>query len=565
VLVGFLALAVLLLGRTWTSPTTLTLGSGLGDPGVFTWFLRWTPFAVGRQIPPFFSDYLNHPDGVNLMWNTWVPLPGLLLSPLTLAFGPVLTLNVLLTLAYGLSAWSAYMAIRRYVPSHGAAVAGGLVYGFSPAMIGHAHHPNLTLVFLLPLLLVLVDEILVRQRRSPVWLGVALGVVSAAQVLIGEELFVGTVLLSVVLLLVLVARHPRAVAGRVRYAVTAIAVSLLVFAPLLAWPLKAQLTGPARVRSDITPEVRGSSDLLAVVTPNRLLAVAPEAAIRLGDRFEGSKETYLGIPLLLVAVAVVVARRRSTVVLVGFVMLAVCLLLSLGARLRIGGRPTDVVLPWTVVESLPLVQNMVPSRLALFTALFAGLLLAAALEGLWRRGGWPWRALAVVTAAVALAALAPPEPFRARPVAASPQFFSTAAVRALPRDGVALVVPFPRRGRDNQAMVWQAEAGMWFKMPGGYFVGPDPGGGTRHDAPPTTTSIILNRIQRGRRPPELTPALRRRIAGDFAAWRIGSVVLGPMENRKVMAGFLSELLGRPPAAVDGVQVWRDAAVDAAGG
>jgi len=565
VLVGFLALAVLLLGRTWTSPTTLTLGSGLGDPGVFTWFLRWTPFAVGRQIPPFFSDYLNHPDGVNLMWNTWVPLPGLLLSPLTLAFGPVLTLNVLLTLAYGLSAWSAYMAIRRYVPSHGAAVAGGLVYGFSPAMIGHAHHPNLTLVFLLPLLLVLVDEILVRQRRSPVWLGVALGVVSAAQVLIGEELFVGTVLLSVVLLLVLVARHPRAVAGRVRYAVTAIAVSLLVFAPLLAWPLKAQLTGPARVRSDITPEVRGSSDLLAVVTPNRLLAVAPEAAIRLGDRFEGSKETYLGIPLLLVAVAVVVARRRSTVVLVGFVMLAVCLLLSLGARLRIGGRPTDVVLPWTVVESLPLVQNMVPSRLALFTALFAGLLLAAAFEGLWRRGGWPWRALAVVTAAVALAALAPPEPFRARPVAASPQFFSTAAVRALPRDGVALVVPFPRRGRDNQAMVWQAEAGMWFKMPGGYFVGPDPGGGTRHDAPPTTTSIILNRIQRGRRPPELTPALRRRIAGDFAAWRIGSVVLGPMENRKVMAGFLSELLGRPPAAVDGVQVWRDAAVDAAGG
>jgi hypothetical protein len=565
VLVGFLALAVLLLGRTWTSPTTLTLGSGLGDPGVFTWFLRWTPFAVGRQIPPFFSDYLNHPDGVNLMWNTWVPLPGLLLSPLTLAFGPVLTLNVLLTLAYGLSAWSAYMAIRRYVPSHGAAVAGGLVYGFSPTMIGHAHHPNLTLVFLLPLLLVLVDEILVRQRRSPVWLGVALGVVSAAQVLIGEELFVGTVLLSVVLLLVLVARHPRAVAGRVRYAVTAIAVSLLVFAPLLAWPLKAQLTGPARVRSDITPEVRGSSDLLAVVTPNRLLAVAPEAAIRLGDRFEGSKETYLGIPLLLVAVAVVVARRRSTVVLVGFVMLAVCLLLSLGARLRIGGRPTDVVLPWTVVESLPLVQNMVPSRLALFTALFAGLLLAAALEGLWRRGGWPWRALAVVTAAVALAALAPPEPFRARPVAASPQFFSTAAVRALPRDGVALVVPFPRRGRDNQAMVWQAEAGMWFKMPGGYFVGPDPGGGTRHDAPPTTTSIILNRIQRGRRPPELTPALRRRIAGDFAAWRIGSVVLGPMENRKVMAGFLSELLGRPPAAVDGVQVWRDAAVDAAGG
>jgi hypothetical protein len=559
-LIAFLALAVLLLGATWTAPTTRTLGGGVGDPGVFIWFLRWTPFAIGQRITPFFSDYLNHPGGINLMWNTWVPLPGLLLSPLTLAFGPVLSLNVLLTLAYGLSAWSAYLAIHRFVPSHGAAAAGGLVYGFSPSMIGHAHHPNLILVFLLPLLLVLVDEVLVRQRWSPVWLGVTLGLVAAAQLLTGEELLVATGLISAALLVVLVAMFPRAVPGRVRYAVTAIAVSLLVFGPLVAWPVKAQLTGRARVQSDITPEVRGSSDLLAVVTPNRLSAIAPNAAIRLGDRFRGSKETYLGIPMLLVAVAVVIARRRDAFVRVGFAMLVVCLLLSLGARLRIGGQPTDVVLPWAAMEALPLVQNMVPSRLALLTALFAGLLLAAALDGLWRRGGWLWRGLAVLTAVVVLAALAPPAPFRAREVVATPPYFSTAAVRALPRDGVALVVPFPRRGRVNEAMVWQAEADLWFKMPGGYFVGPDRGGGTRHDAAPTTTSVILNRIHRGRRPPELTPALRRRIARNFATWRVDSVVLGPMDNREVMSGFLTELLGRPPASAGGVAVWDDATV-----
>jgi hypothetical protein len=559
-LIAFLALAVLLLGATWTAPTTRTLGGGVGDPGVFIWFLRWTPFAIGQRITPFFSDYLNHPGGINLMWNTWVPLPGLLLSPLTLAFGPVLSLNVLLTLAYGLSAWSAYLAIHRFVPSHGAAAAGGLVYGFSPSMIGHAHHPNLILFFLLPLLLVLVDEVLIRQRWSPVWLGVALGLVAAAQLLTGEELLVATGLISAALLVVLVAMFPRAVPGRVRYAVTAIAVSLLVFGPLVAWPVKAQLTGRARVQSDITPEVRGSSDLLAVVTPNRLSAIAPNAAIRLGDRFRGSKETYLGIPMLLVAVAVVIARRRDAFVRVGFAMLVVCLLLSLGARLRIGGQPTDVVLPWAAMEALPLVQNMVPSRLALLTALFAGLLLAAALDGLWRRGGWLWRGLAVLTAVVVLAALAPPAPFRAREVVATPPYFSTAAVRALPRDGVALVVPFPRRGRVNEAMVWQAEADLWFKMPGGYFVGPDRGGGTRHDAAPTTTSVILNRIHRGRRPPELTPALRRRIARNFATWRVDSVVLGPMDNREVMSGFLTELLGRPPASAGGVAVWDDATV-----
>jgi hypothetical protein len=559
-LAGFLALAMWLLGSTWRSPTTRTLGGGLGDPGVFIWFLRWTPFAVGRHISPFWSDWLNHPAGINLMWNTWVPLPGLLLAPLTAAFGPALSLNVLLTLAYGLSGWSAYLAIRRYVPNHGAAAAGGLVYGFSPAMLAHSHHPNLILVFLLPWLFVLVDEVLVRQRRSPVWLGVVLGLVAAAQLLTGEELLAATGLLAAVLTVVLAVMHPREVPGRVGYAAAAIAVSLLVFAPLAYLPLKAQLTGPARVHSDITPEHRGFSDLLAVVTPNRLSAIAPEAALRLGDRFTGTKETYLGVPILLVALAVLVARRRSLVVRAGFAMLAVCLLLSFGASLRVAGRPTGLALPWTAVESLPLLQNMVPSRLAIFTALFAGLLLAVAVDGLWRLGGWAWRGLAVLAALAALAALAPPQPFQPSPVVATPAFFTGEAVRALPRDGVALVVPFPRRGRVNVAMVWQAEAGMWFKMPGGYFVGPDPGGGTRHDAPSTTTSIVLNRIQRGGRPPELTPALRRRIATDFATWRVASVVLGPMEHREAMGGFLTDLLGRPPATSGGVALWPDAAV-----
>ena len=559
ILLAFLGLAVLLLGSTWTSPTTRTLGAGTGDPGVFAWFLRWTPFAIGRQISPLFSDYLNHPDGINLMWNTWVPLPGLLLSPLTLTFGPVLTLNVLLTLAYGLSAWSAYMAIRRYVPNHGAAAVGGLVYGFSPAMIAHSHHLNLILVFLLPWLLVLVDEIVVRQRRSPVWLGVTLGVTAAAQVLIGEELFAGTVLLGVLLLVVLVAMHPRSVPGRVRYAAMAFAVSLVVFEALVVWPLNAQLTGLARVQGDITEEVRGSSDLLAVVTPSRLSAIAPDAAIRFGDRFVGTKETYLGIPLLLV-VAVVLARRRSPVVRIGFTMLLVCMVLSLGSRLRVGGLITPVWLPWTVIESLPLLRNMVPSRLALFTALFAGLLLAVAVEGLWRDGGWSRRALAVVTAVLVLAFLAPAAPLPSWPVVATPPFFTTSAVNRLPRDEVALVVPFPRKGRANQAMVWQTEAGMRFKMPGGYFVGPHPSGAVLHEAPPTTTSRALDRIQRGGRPPDLTPALRRQIAQDFTRWGVRSVVLGPMPHRRVMVGFLTDLLGRPPDRLAGVEMWGDATV-----
>ena len=559
----FCGLAVLLLGSTWTSPTNRTLGSGVGDPGLFTWFLRWTPFAIGRRLSPFVSDYLNHPDGINLMWNTWLPLPGLLLSPLTLTLGPVLTLNVLLTLGYGLSAWSAYLAIGRYVTHHGAAACGGLVYGFSPAMVGHSHHPNLILAFLLPWLFVLLDEILVRQRRPPVWLGVALGALAGAQLLTGAELFAGMVLLGLAMVGILLAALRHSLRERGQYAATAFAVSLVVFELIVAVPLRAQIAGPARIHHDVTEEVRGSSDLLAFITPGRAAAIAPEGAARLGDQFAGTKETYLGIPLLLV-IAGVVTRRRSPLVRVGFAMLVVCMVLSLGSRLRVGGLATPLPLPWLAVESLPVLWHMVPARLALFAGLFAGLLLAVAVEDLWRAGDWRPRVLAVTALVLVLAFLAPSAPLRSSPVVPTPEFFTSSAVSALPRDSVALVLPFPQKGRANQAMVWQAQAGMWFKMPGGYFLGPAPDGGTLREAPPTTTSRILDRIRRGGRPPRLTPALRRQIAGDLTRWEVGSVLLGPMPHRRVMARFLTELLGREPVPVAGVELWTGATVAGAG-
>ena len=109
-------------------------------------------------------------------------------------------------------------------------------------------------------------------------------------------------------------------------------------------------------------------------------------------------------------------------------------------------------------------------------------------------------------------------------------------------------------------MLWQTEAGMWFKMPGGYFVGPGPSGGALHEAPPSTTSLALDRIQQGGRPPDLTPALRGQMARDFARWRVRSVVLGPMPHRRVMAGFLTDLLGRAPQRLAGVELWGDAMV-----
>jgi hypothetical protein len=125
---------------------------------------------------------------------------------------------------------------------------------------------------------------------------------------------------------------------------------------------------------------------------------------------------------------------------------------------------------------------------------------------------------------------------------------------------VALVVPWAYR-RTALAMTWQAEAGLWFRMPGGYFIGPQRGSDLpRFDAIPTSGSITLARIFTGVAPPRLTGPRRRALARDLVRWRVGSVVVGPMPNQAAMVGFLTDLFGRKPQLVEGVYLWRDPSV-----
>ena len=126
---------------------------------------------------------------------------------------------------------------------------------------------------------------------------------------------------------------------------------------------------------------------------------------------------------------------------------------------------------------------------------------------------------------------------------------------------MALVLPWPYR-RTALAMTWQAEAGLWYRMPGGYFIGPQRDSDLpRFDAIPSPASITFGQDLRRRPPPRLTGPRRRALARDFVRWRVGSVVVGPMPNQAAMVAFLTDLLGREPRLVEGVYLWRDPVVE----
>jgi len=67
---------------------------------------------------------------------------GVAMWPFTSSLGPIFSYNLLVTLALALSAWCAFLAVRRYVESPVAAALGGLLYGFSPYMVAQSQGPS---------------------------------------------------------------------------------------------------------------------------------------------------------------------------------------------------------------------------------------------------------------------------------------------------------------------------------------------------------------------------------------------------------------------------------------
>jgi len=301
----YLALALGFFGTIWFTPggpSSTALGVG-GDPQLAIWFLRWQGFALAHGHNLVFTTYLDAPQGVNLMWNTTAPLMGVILAPLTLTLGGIFAYNAAETLGLALSALAAFVMIRRYVRATDAigtiaALIGGALYGFSPYMAAHAlGHPPAVTVFTPPLMLLLMDDLFVRQTGRAIRGGVALGVLAAVQLLLWEELLLAEALVGAVGIIVLLAFSAVArpteplsivIRQRWRYAARALAAAFLTFIVLAGGPLAIQFFGPQVVHGAVWAPNQFVTDLLAFVTPTPLQAIAPAFAAHLSDHFSAN-------------------------------------------------------------------------------------------------------------------------------------------------------------------------------------------------------------------------------------------------------------------------------------
>jgi hypothetical protein len=435
-------------GRDWVGRGT--------DPQIFVWSFAWWPHAVVHWQNPVVTHAVWPPVGLDLTWVSSIPGLAAVFAPVTLAAGPVAAYNVASIALPALSAWTAFLLCRHVARSYWPSLVGGYLFGFSSYELGHLQgHLHMSSVFLVPLVALVVLRY-VEGSLDGRGLVLRLGPMLAAQFLLSTELlFTLTLALLVAWIaswaLVPAIRHR--LVGLVRPLAGAYLAAAVLTSPLLAYALSHFQRGSLNAPGDY------SADLLNLVVPTRLTALNTGFARRTAAAFIGNDAengAYLGLPLLAIAAwfAWQARRRRGPRLLIALLLLAI--VAELGPNLRVRGA-TYAPLPWKPLVDLPLLNNVLPGRFAMYTALAAALIAAS-----WAAGRAPLVARAALVG-VAVAATVPAlghgfwhgKPHRL-------DFFATGLYRTcLPPQAIVLALPYPSV---NGAMLWQAEADFRFRL-----------------------------------------------------------------------------------------------------
>jgi hypothetical protein len=567
---SYLVLGIALWWNAWSAgPTTHTL-CGCGDPALFLWFFQWPATAVAHLHNPLYSTALFHPQGVNMLAQTSVLGLSVPLIPVTWIFGPVAALNVASTLTPALSAFAAFVVLRRWAHWAPAAYLGGLLFGFSPFVLSSLEFAHLmtAAIMVLPLMVAALDEILLRQRH-PTWKpGVLLGLLLFWQFFLSSELLAISAAVLVVALLALAAAGWFSDRERLRAALPGAVAGLLVASGvggvLLAYPVWFALEGPAHLSGLIWPNIQalGGFTGSSFVSPD--IPHGTNVYTALGG-YEGSplpSAGYLGWGLIAVLVAGSLIWFRDRRLWFFGLLLAFCVLFSLGER-------AGQLQPAHVLAHIPLLDDVIEQRFMVVGFLAAAAMLAVIVDH--ARAEWPesFRVPgAIGVAAVALVPMviyfAPTMPFAMRAVTL-PRWY-TAVAPKLPPGRVVLSYPPPFSGI-QVAMAWQAVDRDSYSEAGGG--GPE--GASSRAGTARAGFIALAFLAFGVTNPQPTgtSAELAAVRHALAVWEVNTVVIAPEDvstyvleghDPTYAAAFMTAVLGRLPRIEAGAWVWNNISV-----
>lgn len=574
IMYGYVLLAFFVTIQLWVDPAGRYQNGDLSDVDQANWFMRYAATAVQHfRLPALTTTAMNAPHGVNLMWNTSLLLPGIVLAPVTLLAGTQVALTLLLVIGFAGSAAAMFYTLRRWQVSIIASALGGFLYGFSPALINSGvGHYSLIPAMLLPLM---IDRVLrmVTGRGSPVRNGLWLGLMAAAQFFISEEALVDAAIAAAIMLVALALSRPREVPGRIRPLLIGLGTGVVVALALSARGLWVQFHGvaPKTAAATVTIFYNGHTTNLgtwpyAFITPaNTVLLHSSGTAFSAATYPEPTPEylAYLGVLLIVVLLVAIVYYWKNLYVRVAGVTCIVLEWLGLGAKPLVAGSHTlpGFLLPWTLVQHLPVVSGMVPDRLCILADAAAAGVLAFSLDLARSEGSWFIRNFqngARVAAGVAIVALLPlfPAPYGVSQTIPLPAgWYRTFHALHVTSGDRVLLAPYPWGG-EAQVMRWQADSNLPRTMIGGMFIAPGVAGraGRAGRAGYTDTGKYFNALYNGQFRSTRLPTLGQ-VRKDMASMKPNDLVAVTSLSQP-LGQYLEQLFGPPTVHYASVLGWK---------
>jgi hypothetical protein len=564
----------------WVHPASRVPTYGVGarpDVVLNLWFMRYIGTAVWHgHLPALVTTALNWPHGINMMWNTSLLLPGVVLAPVTVLSGPATSLVVLLAAGFFLSALSMYLVLRRWGAGISAAFIGGAFYGFSPGMrMAAVDHYHIQFAALAPLI---VDALLrlVTGRGRPVRTGVWLGLLAAAQLFTAEEPLVDTALAAALIIIVLAIGNRSRIRAAIRPAAVGLGVAAAVALLLCGRALWVQFVGPASERSSPWDVSKFGN------SPGGFVSAPVGMVFHRGSAIVGPKTAeamaYLGWPLLIVLAAATIYFWRDGRIRVAGVTFFLLELFSLGGHsLSIGSwHLAAAALPWHWLAHLPLLDQALPNRLSIAADGAAGAVLAFTIDQARLRlpAGRPRLLVPVAAAFVLLPALPLGLP-TANVGGPPPSWQRVLSQLHLPAGAPVLVLAGGVAEMQWQAMEaggvaemqWQAMANEPISVVGGYCITSAPSGNAINLSPghaaacssegtltPQQRTTIHELSRLGHGISEAGPG-RLVLATAIREWRAAAVITTEGDSGN-LTRYLQSFFGPPAARSGQVLGWR---------
>ena len=360
------------------------VGDG-GDGTQFLWNFWWVKKSVWElHQNPFISDWMFHPNIMDLRLHTLILAPALITLPIQLLWGPIVALNTYVLISFVLAGFGAYLLSKLYAKSRSAAFLGAIIYAFNTYVISHTYgHFNLTTTWPIPFIVYFLEKLYNTKKIKYAIFGsfcYIFLVYSDLQYAIFTALFIAIWLIWKILSIAKTKQSIFSFLKPFSFFIIFIVIGLYPLFSLINSGLNNNLSRPTEEAAEFY-----SPDILAyLVSPQGTIIndiIANYNAQLAQISFSGPEwAVYLGLTviILLPFIVIQVIRKRKNYCVFWVIVFFIFFILSLGPELHFfANQDTGVILPFSYLHNLPLLNMArVPVRILIIAILAISVLVA---------------------------------------------------------------------------------------------------------------------------------------------------------------------------------------------